>query len=147
MRGAIAGLAFTLLVTGTSNGADLVLPAPDPEQLQLSVPLDLTRPPDTGTTSRPRTSPNLGPAADFQSGSSALFREVPSITGRYSVGGTTLLPFVAAGFNGGYTERDRAMNPTTAPSLSDQMGLRGQWSQFGPGMAPNEFQMGVRIPF
>jgi len=78
--------------------------------------------------------------------SPTLFREVPSINGQYSVGGTTLLPFIGAGFGGGYSsDRDRALNPGVS-GLSDS-GLRSQWNQMGQGFAPNEFHMGIRIPF
>jgi hypothetical protein len=141
------GLSLALLAATASHGADLVLPAPDPEASHQSILLDLTQAPPQGAVSRQGNRAGTGPPPDLQPGNAAWFREVPSISGRYSVGSTTVLPFVAAGFNGGYTERDRAMNPAAAPGTTDQLGLRSQWNQFGQGMAPNEFQMGVRIPF
>jgi len=55
----------------------------------------------------------------------------------------TLIPYVGAGFGGGYmTERDRALGP--GPGLPQQ-NLSGD--SLGKGMMPNEFQMGIRIPF
>lgn len=73
----------------------------------------------------------------------AVFRDIPSISGRYSFRGTTVLPYLGAGFGGGYTsDLNRSLgNPLPAPTDSS---LR---SQFGQGFSPNEFQMGLRIPF
>lgn len=75
--------------------------------------------------------------------SSAYFRDVPSIIGRYSIGGRALLPYLGAGFSGGYgSELNRSWGGT--PSTYTDFGLR---SQFGQSVSPNEFQMGIRIPF
>ncbi len=75
--------------------------------------------------------------------SSADARDVPSISGRYSIGGRTLLPYVGAGFSGGYSsEFNRSLN--WPPPTQNDLGLR---SQFGQSLSPNEFQLGVRIPF
>jgi hypothetical protein len=72
-----------------------------------------------------------------------IFRDVPSISGAYSVAGTTLKPYVGAGFTNGYaTDLDRSLN--ISPSSSTDTGLRGM---FGQHAAPSEFQLGVRIPF
>ena len=68
-----------------------------------------------------------------------MFRDVPSINGRYSVGDMTLLPYIGAEFGVGYTsELDRS----SAPSVQHQ-----QNATSGQSAVPNEFQMGVRIPF
>lgn len=73
----------------------------------------------------------------------SVFRDIPSISGRYSIGGQTFLPYVGAGFGSGYTtELDRSLQ--RSPAISSDQGLH---SQFGQSMAPNEFQMGIRIPF
>jgi hypothetical protein len=70
-------------------------------------------------------------------------RDVPSISGLYSIGGRTLLPYIGAGFSGGYTaELNRSLGGT--PPTQSDLGLR---SQFGHSVSPNEFQMGIRIPF
>lgn len=139
-------LWFSLAVIGGADATELILPTPDLDQTHRTRPLDMNHVMIPGEVSRHGKGSDGSAAPSTQSGSSALFREAPSISGRYSVGGTMLLPFIAAGFNGGYTERERAINPMT-PIQGDQQGLRGQWSPFGQGMAPNEFQMGVRIPF
>ncbi len=79
----------------------------------------------------------------LSSPSSSIFRDIPSISGRYSVGGHTFMPYLGAGFGGGYTsELNRSL--TGPPPVQSDVGLR---SQFGQGLSPNEFQMGLRIPF
>lgn len=79
----------------------------------------------------------------LSSPSSSIFRDIPSISGRYSVGGHTFMPYLGAGFGGGYTsELNRSL--TGPPPVQTDAGLR---SQFGQGFSPNEFQMGFRIPF
>ena len=88
----------------------------------------------------PMQPPILAPSAV---GSSADFRDVPSISGRTSIGGRILLPYVGAGFSGGYgSEFNRSLGGVP-PALSD-FELR---SQFGQSVSPSEFQMGIRIPF
>jgi hypothetical protein len=75
--------------------------------------------------------------------SSADLRDIPSINGRYSIGGRTLLPYLGAGFSGGYgSEFNRSLDG--APPVMNDFGLR---SHFGQSVSPNEFQMGIRIPF
>ena len=74
-----------------------------------------------------------------------LFRQTPTLSGRVQVSEQTLIPYVGAGFGGGYvTERDRALGPM--PGLPQQ-NLLGDSLGLGKGMMPNEFQMGIRIPF
>jgi hypothetical protein len=75
--------------------------------------------------------------------SSSNFQDIPSISGRYSIGGRTLLPFIGAGFSGGYSSEFNRSLGGAPPALSD-FGLR---SQFGQSVSPNEFQLGIRIPF
>ncbi len=77
-------------------------------------------------------------------GGSPHLQNVPTLSKRYSVGGTTLVPYVGAGFGSGYvSELDRSLNtaPSSAPSDS---GLR---SLFGQSLIPNEVQLGIRLPF
>ena len=71
------------------------------------------------------------------------FLDVPSLSGRYSSGKMTFLPYIGAGFGAGYnSELDRTFAPNLQPQHSLNVGaLQGQ------GMVPNEFQMGIRIPF
>ncbi|MBK5283128.1 MAG: hypothetical protein JJE16_13705 [Nitrospiraceae bacterium] len=71
------------------------------------------------------------------------FRNVPSLSGRYFTGNMTFLPYIGAGFGAGYnSELDR----TFAPNLQPQQNLNVGGLQ-GQSMVPNEFQMGIRIPF
>jgi len=70
-------------------------------------------------------------------------RDVPSISGHYSIGRTTVMPYLGVGFGGGYTsDVDRSMSNGMSPS-SDP-GLR---NLLGQSLTPNEFRMGIRIPF
>jgi hypothetical protein len=74
---------------------------------------------------------------------SKAFRDIPSISGDYSVKGTRIMPYIGAGFGHGYSsDVDRSLN-SSPPSQTDP-GLR---SLFGQGVTPSEFQMGLRIPF
>lgn len=75
--------------------------------------------------------------------SETLLREPPTIHGELRFGEQTLIPYVGAGFGGGYvTERDRMLGPD--PTLQNRSTLG---DSTGKGYVPNEFQMGVRIPF
>jgi len=86
---------------------------------------------------------NQGAFTPGLTASSTVFRDVPSISGHYSIGGKTFLPYLGAGFGSGYTSQlDRSLNTPLSPGAD--AGLR---SQFGQNMTPNEFQMGIRIPF
>ena len=72
-----------------------------------------------------------------------VFGNVPSISGDYSVGRSRLMPYIGAGFGSGYTsDLDRSLSG--GPSIQANSGLR---SLFGQGLTPNEFQMGIRVPF
>ena len=74
---------------------------------------------------------------------SKTFRDIPSISGNYSVKGTRIMPYIGAGFGHGYSSAvDRSLN--ISPSSPTDPGVR---SMFGQGLTPNEFQMGLRIPF
>lgn len=78
-----------------------------------------------------------------EAASSLDFGDIPSISGRYSIEGSTLMPYVGAGFFGGYSS-DINRSLGGAPPTQSNFGLR---SQFGQRVSPNEFQIGVRIPF
>ena len=63
----------------------------------------------TGVTALPVT-PSTG----------SVFRDVPALSGRYSIGDMTFLPYIGSGFGAGYTsELDR----TFAPNLQPQHNL------------------------
>ena len=94
----------------------------------------------TPETTAPSQPPLAVPSASV---SSADVRDIPSISGRYAIGGRTLLPYIGAGFAGGYnSEFNRSLSG--APPSQSEFGLR---SQFGQSVSPSEFQLGVRIPF
>lgn len=72
-----------------------------------------------------------------------LIRQTPTLSGRLQVSEQTLIPYLGAGFGGGFvTERDRALG--LSPVVPQQNILGESLSK---GMMPNEFQMGIRIPF
>jgi hypothetical protein len=74
---------------------------------------------------------------------SSYFRDIPLISAGYAIGGRALLLYLEAGFSGGYgLELNRSFDG--APPMRSDFGLR---SQFGQSVSPNEFQMGIRIPF
>lgn len=75
--------------------------------------------------------------------SSLDFGMIPSISGRYSIAGKTLMPYIGAGFLGGYSSNNNRSSGGVPPTLKDSW-LR---SQLGQSVSPNEFQIGVRIPF
>src|SRR5690348_15243817 len=105
-------------------------------QLMPMGPIDLTRSP-TAHSALP------SPFVSGLSDSPTLFRDVPSLSGTYSLGGRIVRPYVGAGFSDGYaTDLDRSLH--IAPSSASETGLRGM---LGQNVAPSEFQMGVRIPF
>lgn len=73
-----------------------------------------------------------------------LVRQPPTLSGSVEIGGRALIPYVGAGFGGGYTtERDRILSGRDLGLQPNR--LLGE----SPGRAlmPNEFHMGVRIPF
>ena len=73
----------------------------------------------------------------------SLFRDVPSLSERYSVREMGVLPYIGAGFGAGYTsELDRTLAPNVPPQHNLNLG-----GQLGQSMVPNEFQLGLRIPF
>lgn len=51
-----------------------------------------------------------------------LFRQSPVLSGRLRVSDQTLIPYIGAGFGGGYvTERDRASEPTADPPAAKSL--------------------------
>jgi hypothetical protein len=75
-----------------------------------------------------------------------VLRTIPTLSKPILVGGTTLVPYIGAGFGGGYaTELDRSLN--TAPSASSGSFNAGPKNLFGQQLVPNEVQLGIRFPF
>ena len=63
--------------------------------------------------------------------SSADVRDVPSISGRYSIGGRTLLPYLGAGFSGGYSsELNRSFN--VSPPAQNDLGFEVSLGRASP---------------
>ena len=82
-------------------------------------------------------------SAQLPDQSSRLLREPPTITGEIRVGDHTFIPYLGAGFGSGYaTERDRMLG---SDPMLQQKNILGNGN--GSGYLPNEFQMGLRIPF
>jgi len=79
-----------------------------------------------------------------------MLRTLPTVSKPISVGGQTLVPYIGAGFGGGYaTEFDRALNPAasiSSASSSDSPNT-GPKSLLGQHLLPNEVQLGIRFPF
>jgi hypothetical protein len=140
MKQSSAGIMMVLLATLAASIQGLAVP----DRVVADSPV-FAEPNNQPSSSTPETTapsqPPLGvPSA---SASSADVREIPSISGRYAIGGRTLWPYIGAGFSGGYSsELNRSLNG--APPTQSDLGLR---SQFGQNVSPNEFQLGVRIPF
>ena len=89
-----------------------------------------------------------GPSAFVTVESGVFLRTVPSLSKQIEVGGTKLMPYIGAGFGGGYlTEFDRSLH--ASPSFSSSFGSTnaGLRSLFGPHLIPNEVQLGIRFPF
>jgi hypothetical protein len=79
----------------------------------------------------------------YKLSSDSLFHEVPSLSGRYSTEHMTFFPYLGASFGAGYnSELDRTFAPNLRPQHNLNLG-----NPSGQNLAPNEFQMGIRIPF
>jgi len=88
----------------------------------------------------------VGQAPSVPPGSSTpanVFRDIPSISGDYLGAGTKLTPYIGAGFGSGYaSDLDRSLSGRFSTQTDS-----GSRSHFGQGLAPSEFQIGIRIPF
>ena len=89
-----------------------------------------------------------GPSAFLTVERLGFLRAVPSLSKQISVGGTTLMPYIGAGFGGGYvTEFDRSLHASPSLSSSSSSTNAGLRSLFGPHLIPNEVHLGIRVPF
>ncbi|MFY4729305.1 hypothetical protein [Nitrospira sp. BLG_2] len=96
------------------------------------------------TATEPLARPIPSAAVPVENG--MVLRTLPTVSKPISVGGTTLVPYIGAGFGGGYaTEFDRSLN--TAQSASSGSVNAGLKSLFGQQLIPNEVQLGIRFPF
>lgn len=131
-------LALLAALAATPQAAD----AQDPVMGDAAAPVAAaSQPPQRTLKGDVPTQPDT--ALPSTSAPATVFREIPSISGRYSFGGKTLMPYLGAGFSGGYTSDLNRTLGSPLPAQTDS-GLR---SQFGQGLSLNEFQMGLRIPF
>lgn len=76
-----------------------------------------------------------------------LFSQPATLAGRYTMNGSTVIPYIGVGFGGGETTD---VNRTVARHSA----LQGSIQQdplmndvFRKTFVPNEFQLGIRIPF
>ncbi|MBH0203076.1 MAG: hypothetical protein HP496_12485 [Nitrospira sp.] len=86
------------------------------------------------------------PSAAMPVENGLVLRTVPTVSKQISVRGTRLVPYIGAGFGGGYlTEFERLLNP--AQSMSSGSLNVGLKSLLGQQLMPNEVQLGIRFPF
>ncbi|NGZ09675.1 MAG: hypothetical protein CV088_09860 [Nitrospira sp. LK70] len=100
-------------------------------------------PTQTKATARPMPSAIVPEENEF------VLRNIPTLSKPISVGGRTLLPYIGAGFGGGYaTEFDRALNPAGSASSSSSGSSNAEVRNLlGQHLIPNEVQLGIRFPF
>ena len=85
----------------------------------------------------------LSPLPTMNDQGQDIIRQTPTLSGRVRLSEQTLIPYIGAGFGGGFvTERDRALGPSSGFLQQNLLG-----ESLGKGVMPNEFQMGIRIPF
>jgi hypothetical protein len=140
MKQSSAGIVMVLVVALAASIQGIAAP----DRVVADSPV-FAEPNNQPSSSTPETTiPNQPPlAVPSAAASSADVRDIPSISGRYAIGGRTLLPYIGAGFSGGYSSEFGRSLAVVPPTQSD-FGLR---SQFGQSVSPNEFQVGIRIPF
>jgi hypothetical protein len=78
----------------------------------------------------------------FPQDSTSLFRDPPTLTSRFGLG-TSFLPFIGMGFQGGETS-DVTRQVLRESTFDTRTPLSNRLSQ---GLIPNEFQAGLRIRF
>lgn len=88
------------------------------------------------------------PSVSLVGESGMALRTTPALSTQISVSGLTLVPYVAAGFGGGYiTERDRVLHTVPSASFLSSQPPAGLRSLLGPHLIPNEVHLGIRVPF
>ena len=125
-------VCWSLSQAGESRGGRAVMGPPTSDMM--------SAPTTTEAAVRPM------PSASVPLESGVVLRTIPTVSKPISVGGMTLLPYLGAGFGGGYaTEFDRSLHAAQFPSsASFNAGLK---HLFGQQLIPNEVQLGVRFPF
>lgn len=88
------------------------------------------------------------PSSDLSSGATNnVFSQPPTLAGRYTVNGSTVMPYIGVGFSGGETtdvNRTAARQSQLQSSVQQDRLLN---DVLGKNLIPNEFQLGIRIPF
>jgi hypothetical protein len=76
-----------------------------------------------------------------------LFSQPATLAGRYTMNGSTVIPYIGVGFGGGETtDVNRTVARHSAlQSATQQDALVND--VLGKTLVPNEFQLGIRIPF
>jgi hypothetical protein len=88
------------------------------------------------------------PSASLAGESGMALRTTPTLSTQISVSGLTLVPYLAAGFGGGYvTERDRVLHTVPSGSSLSSPATAGLRGLLGPHFTPNEVHLGIRVPF
>lgn len=125
---------WSLSYAGTIGDGRSAIGAPASNMMTSSAP----------TVTEAETRPMLSAVVPVENGLG--LRSIPTVSKPVSVGGTTLVPYIGAGFGGGYlTEFDRSLNP--AQSASSGSFNVGPKNLLGQNLIPNEVQLGVRFPF
>ena len=75
--------------------------------------------------------------------SNNLISQPPLLTGRYTLNGQTFMPYIGAGFRGGETTDPNRTVARESVWQEDRL----LHDSLGKTLVPNEFQLGVRIPF
>ena len=76
-----------------------------------------------------------------------LFSQPATLAGRYTMNGSTVIPYIGLGFGGGETT-DVNRTVTRQSSLQSSIQQDRLTSDvLGKTLVPNEFQLGIRIPF
>ncbi len=76
-----------------------------------------------------------------------LFSQPATLAGRYTMNGSTVIPYIGLGFGGGETTD---VNRTVVRQSALQSPIqqdRLMNDVLGKTLVPNEFQLGIRIPF
>jgi hypothetical protein len=107
------------------------------------VPPLLTSPaPATNSSSSFQSSTALSSGA-----TNHVFSQPPTLAGRYIVNGSTVIPYIGLGFGGGETtdvSRTAARQSMLQSTVQQDRLLN---DVLGKSLVPNEFQVGIRIPF
>ena len=146
LHAVVCGVMVLLLLPGVSVAQNLEGGITQPAQLSIADVSRVVEPAESAHALLPSTGsvPPASSTLPLPLNGSMLYRDLPSISGEYTVNGTTLMPYLGAGFGSGYpSDLDRALNNQGTPVQPDAI----TGNLLGPNMAPNEVRMGIRIPF